>query len=207
MLVHWSVLLAFPFAWALKKDVVGALIVQGIFLVLMLAHELGHAFAARWFRLPVFSIRLYAIHGVCIHGPSRTKGEEIAIAWGGVAAQALLFLAALGLTKALSISSGVPRFLEPALEVLVPINLLIAFCNLLPIAPLDGSKAWRFIPLALRRIVARIKSASPGPRRSSNGQPEKGVALGASNWWSAQKVRSAYLTIRSSGPLRRATVT
>jgi len=45
-----------------------------------------------------------------------------------------------------------------AFDVWVPANMLIAFCNLIPIAPLDGAKAWRFVPLFLSDLVRRIRS-------------------------------------------------
>jgi hypothetical protein len=34
---HWTVLLAFPFGWAIEKSILGALVAQAAFFVLMLA--------------------------------------------------------------------------------------------------------------------------------------------------------------------------
>jgi len=155
---HWSVLLAFPLGWAIEKSLLGALVAQAAFLVLVLAHELGHAFMARRLHLPVYSLRLYAIHGTCAYGVPRREAQDILMAWGGICAQAVLFFLALALGKAFSLIGGIPRTLSPAFDVWVPINMLIAFCNLLPIPPLDGAKAWRFIPLGVRASVRRLKS-------------------------------------------------
>jgi membrane-associated protease RseP (regulator of RpoE activity) len=124
----------------------------------MLAHELGHAFVARKCRLPVYSLQLYAIHGLCSYGAPRREGSDVAVAWGGVAAQAVLFIFALLLAKAFSFTGGIPHLLAPAFDVWVPINMLVAFCNLLPIPPLDGAKAWRFIPLTFSNAMARFKA-------------------------------------------------
>jgi membrane-associated protease RseP (regulator of RpoE activity) len=46
--------------------------------------------------------------------------------------------------------------------------MLIAFCNLLPIPPLDGAKAWRLIPLGfstLRRLAKQRTRRRPSARR------------------------------------------
>ena len=124
----------------------------------MLAHELGHAFVARRLHLPVYSLRIFAIHGTCTYGPPRRETQDILVAWGGVGAQAVLFLLALALAKAFALTGGIPRTLSAAFDVWVPTNMLIAFCNLLPIPPLDGAKAWRFIPLGVRALVGRVRS-------------------------------------------------
>jgi Zn-dependent protease len=158
VVAHWSVLLAFPIGWSIQKSIIGALVAQVAFLALMLAHELGHAFVARCFRLPIHSLELYAIHGLCRHGAPRRERQAVAIAWGGVAAQGAVFALALLLAKGLNLSGGIPRALAPAFDVWVPANMLIAFCNLLPIAPLDGAKAWRFVPFFLSGLVRRIRS-------------------------------------------------
>lgn len=156
VVAHWSVLLAFPLGWTVEKSMLGALVAQGAFLVLMLAHELGHAFVARRFRLPVHSLELYAMHGLCRYGTPRHERAAVAIAWGGIAAQGVVFALALLLAKGLDLSGGIPRMLAPAFDVWVPANMLIAFCNLIPIAPLDGAKAWRFVPLVLSSLVRRV---------------------------------------------------
>lgn len=163
VVAHWSVLLAFPLGWAIEKSILGALVAQGAFLVLMLAHELGHAFVARRLRLPVYSLELYAVHGLCRHGAPRHERSAIAVAWGGVAAQGAVFALALLLAKGLNLSGGIPRTLAPAFDVWVPANMLIVFCNLLPIPPLDGAKAWRFVPLVLSSLVRRVRSRKRRP--------------------------------------------
>jgi hypothetical protein len=63
VIAHWTVLLAFPLGWAVQGSLLGALVAQVAFLVLMLAHELGHAFVASRLRLPIVSLHIYAIPG------------------------------------------------------------------------------------------------------------------------------------------------
>jgi Zn-dependent protease len=113
----------------------------------------------------VYSIELYPVHGLCRYGASRHESSSIAVAWGGVAAQTALFALSLLLAKGLSLSGGIPHTLAPAFDGWVPINMLIAFCNLLPISSLDGAKAWRFIPLGFsslaRRVSSRVRRRQP----------------------------------------------
>ncbi len=158
---HWTVLLAFPIGWAIEKSILGAVVAQVAFLVLILAHEIGHAFVAHLCGLRVHSLRLFAFHGACIYGAPRREASNIAVAWGGVAAQAVLFFMALLIAKVFSLTGGIPQALSPAFDVLVPVNMLVAFCNLLPFPPLDGAKAWRFIPRGISAAVARVRKRIP----------------------------------------------
>lgn len=176
--VHWSALLAFPLAWAATRSVFAGLVGLVAYVSLMLVHELGHAVAARANGLRVFSLQAFWLHGACTYEPGRTPLSDVAVAWGGVAAQFLLFLAALGLAKATALVVGeIPLLLQPLFFVWVPINLFMIFFNLLPIPPLDGAKAWRALPLLWRRASSR-KPVSPARRvRTSAASPEKVVSI------------------------------
>ena len=164
VLAHWSVLIAFPFCWFVEKSVTGALIAQAAFLGLMLVHELGHALMAVRLRLTVYSIHLYAVHGLCVLEAPRSEAEHIAVAWGGVVAQAALFVGALATLKTINLIGQVPGALEPLFAVWVPTNMLIAFCNLIPIPPLDGATAWRFLPTACSAAAERLQRLSRNRR-------------------------------------------
>ena len=48
--------------------------------------------------------------------------------------------------------------LQPPLTVFITVNIVIAVLNLLPIAPLDGARAWRAVPLLLHWLTPRIKT-------------------------------------------------
>ena len=167
ILVHWSVLLAFPFAWAASQSLVAGCVGLIAVLVLMLVHEVGHALVARHFGLRVFSIRLYPIHGLCVHEAPHSPEVAIAISWGGVAAQAILFIAAVLTAKVIATLLGrIPTEASSALTVFIPVNLLVVFVNLLPIRPLDGATAWKLIPLAGASALAYVQGRRSRHKRS-----------------------------------------
>ncbi len=167
VLVHWTVLLALPVAWAATQGVARAGAACMAFLVLMLAHEVGHAVVARRFGTRVFLIQLCLIHGRCVFEVPRSSSAAIAISWGGVAAQAVLFTAAVLAAKFVrSDSGGLPAPASAALAVFIPINLLVLFVNLLPIPPLDGATAWRVVPAAAKALWAHVRGRNARRRRT-----------------------------------------
>jgi stage IV sporulation protein FB len=176
--VHWSALLAFPFAWAATGSVLGGLVGFAAYVALMLVHELGHAVTARANGLRVISIQAFWLHGSCTYESARAGAADLAVAWGGVAAQFLLFLIALALAKStVVITDEIPSLLQPLFFVWIPLNLLSIFYNLLPIPPLDGAKAWAVLPLMWRRATARKPAALPPRLRSAPDPADKVVSL------------------------------
>ncbi|MEG3788681.1 hypothetical protein V1318_00960 [Lysobacter sp. CCNWLW3] len=169
---HWSVPLvaALILASSLNGNPLAALVGMLAYLLLIVAHEAGHAWVARRHRLYVDSLRIYPMHGQCVHEMARTPAQDIAIAWGGVAAQALLFALAM-LIGLLPSSPGTLSSLQTALVVVWgPVNLLILAFNLLPMAPLDGARAWRVLPRLRQRWRTRAqrpRPAKPKPRAQS----------------------------------------
>jgi stage IV sporulation protein FB len=146
---------------------VGALVFGGLrfapafwlgFFVLVLVHELGHAFYVQRYGHRVLSIEVTGFGGLCRWSGAATPYERAAIAWGGVVAQGLLLLAALAVLLAL----GPPRALWSAelAHVFTRTNLWLIGLNLLPFRPLDGAEAW---PLA-RYVFDRLRERR-GPGR------------------------------------------
>ena len=176
---HWSVLLIVLLALLFSRD--PATVMSGIaaYVALIVAHEAGHAWVARRNGLQVQALRIFPLHGMCCYETARTPGQEIAVAWGGVGAQMLLFALAIGL------SMLTPHLAEPMRSplgaiVLVwgPMNLLNAILNLLPIAPLDGRTAWGVVPWLLQRVRRKrvdqsrpIVSAPPAKSSTSKSGP------------------------------------
>jgi stage IV sporulation protein FB len=176
--VHWSALLAFPFAWVASGSVLGGVSGFIAYVTLILVHELGHAVVATANGLRVFSLQALCVHGECAYESGRTPLSDVAVAWGGVAAQFLLFLLAWVLAKATAFAAGeIPLAIQPAFFVWVPINLLIIFVNLLPIPPLDGAKAWRAIPLLWRRLSRRSPGSPVSRRRDTDASSAKVVSM------------------------------
>jgi Zn-dependent protease len=148
--VHWSLL------------VIGALILLGAyekpaetltawacFFGVLLIHESGHLFAARGLGYYVNSIVLYPFWGCTNFQAPRSRFDHAVIAWGGVAAQAIVAVPAIAWLKFF----GYTRFdpLNVALGILGYYSIFVAAFNLIPVAPLDGAVAWRLIPALLKR--------------------------------------------------------
>jgi len=150
----WTVLLGLPVFLAVYrgnwvKAVTGFLAL----LLLLLIHELGHAAVAKWRRIPVIEIRLHLLHGLCRYERPEKEADSVWIAWGGVAAQAVLFLVALGIGALLkSISFTAWLWTYPAFNVWVSANILILMLNLIPMGPLDGATAWRAVPVLWKKV-------------------------------------------------------
>lgn len=163
LVLHWSALL--PLAWlALKyKDFGAAVSTFLAFLALMTVHELGHAAAARSRGLDVIGIRLHFLHGMCLYETPKREKDDVFIAWGGVLAQLCLLAVAL-LVQAIASAffPGSARVLQPVLFVFIHANVVICAFNLIPVAPLDGHRAWRVVPLLWQslklHLVARMRS-------------------------------------------------
>ncbi len=174
--LHWSWFLAvFLIAWTLAGGffpqtlpeyggevywALGLVAALGLF-VSVLLHELGHAFVARRFGIPVRGIRLFVFGGVAELGSEPKKpGQEILLALGGPAVTLLLivlFHAALGLLVAgggvaWDVAGGVftPQDGTPLaaggaalLYYLGMINTGLLLFNLVPAFPLDGGRVLR----------------------------------------------------------------
>lgn len=151
--VDWTMVFAWPLLAMLGRGWTNALLALPAFVLLLLAHEMGHAYVARLRGSPVLGIDLYVMHGACRYEQPYYEYDDVLIAWGGVAAQALLLACAWPALWALPWAPhAVRQALAPSLNVLVGTNLLIALINLLPVAPLDGAKAWRILPYLLRGL-------------------------------------------------------
>jgi len=117
-------------------------------LVVILIHELGHAAAVLNARATVVAIRMDALGGCCEWAGQVTRAQRLAIAWGGVLAQLLLFGGAIvGLRF---IGPSVSEFWGDILPFLLQWNLILIALNLLPVKPLDGYDAWRLLWMAVQ---------------------------------------------------------
>lgn len=145
---HWTVLLGLPWFLYQTRSITGALIAFAAFLFLLLAHELGHAAVAMGRRVEVSHVRLLFLHGYCAHEAPDYEEDDVFIAWGGVAAQFVVLVIALGINFLLpTLSPAAYLLVAPVFPVLIETNLFIMILSLVPVAPLDGAKAWRAIPL------------------------------------------------------------
>jgi len=120
---------------------------------IVLLHELGHAFFVRRAGAEVVSVDLVPIGGLCRWTGEATPIERALIAWGGVLAQALILMTALIVVAI----NGPPTSSIGAQVAWAAIesNLWMIALNLLPVRPLDGSKAWKLLPLAWQQFRRR----------------------------------------------------
>lgn len=163
---HWTVLLWLPWYWWVRGSLLWAAVTLVAYLALLLAHELGHAIVARSQHVKVYTIRLYALHGQCEHEEPYYERSDLFIAWGGVLAQLCVLALALALKYSLrSLYPAWEQFLAPILFVFIDVNIVIGAVNLIPVAPLDGHKAWRALPLAWNAFLFPAKRAMRSARR------------------------------------------
>jgi Zn-dependent protease len=146
--LHWTVFIGIPwFLWQ-TRSLVDTGVAFVAFFFLLLAHELGHAAVARWRRVEVDHIQLFFLHGYCAHEPPDYELDDVLIAWGGVVAQLAVLVIAFGADVLLATFAPVAQVLvSPLLRVLIGTNAFIIIFNLIPVAPLDGAKAWRILPI------------------------------------------------------------
>ncbi len=150
--VHWTVLIGLPWLYYHTRSASATAISFVAFFFLLLAHELGHAAVALWRNVAVGEIRLLFIHGLCMHDEPYHEKDDVLIAWGGVAAQLVVLVIALGANKLLAILSPFTyQIASPLFQVLTATNILMMIINLIPVAPLDGAKAWRILPMLWER--------------------------------------------------------
>jgi len=129
---------------------------------IIFVHECGHAFFAKRFGYAVTNIQLSFMHGICVYDDDDlNEWNEVVIAWGGVLAQ----LAVVVLVVLLGFIPGTDAIpaINDAMGVLGPLNLFIAFINLIPVSPLDGATAWRIVPLLWDRWRPRRKTKKRSP--------------------------------------------
>ncbi len=119
------------------------------FFGLVFVHELGHAALVKIFGHRVVAVDITGFGGMCRWSGTATPEERGAIAWGGVLAQGVV----LAIAFPASLVLGRPTTLWQAelVHVLITTNLYLAALNLLPIPPLDGAEAWRFVLDLIRR--------------------------------------------------------
>jgi Zn-dependent protease len=165
--LHWTVFIGIPWLLYQTRSVVDTGVAFFAFLFLLLVHELGHAAVALWRQVEVHKIQLFFLHGNCSHDLPDYELDDVLIAWGGVAAQFVVLVIALGVDVLLDTLSPFARMLtSPLFQVFIATNIFIMIFNLIPVAPFDGAKAWRILPI-LAEWVKDTSWAHKWRRRSA----------------------------------------
>lgn len=183
--MHWTVLIVFVWLYLFFWDLLATAIASVAFFALLVVHEFGHVAVLRRRKIAVEGIELSGIHGKTSHGWA-SEADTIAVAWGGVAAQAIVLLLALAAAYALDgrTSLLLSMVAGPVLFVFTKLNILLMIVALLPLGPFDGHSAWAIIPrlrkaARKRRELAKVvklfpeKGLSPEKRRELEASSEK----------------------------------
>jgi Zn-dependent protease len=127
-------------------------------------HEAGHAFVANKLGYSVRVIYLGFLHGQCVLEAPYNQKHRSLIAWGGVTAQFVVALPLIIGAQTMGINEiyGV----GPIVAFLGYISALIALINLAPSRLLDGSEAWKLIPVLVKERN-RLKQKNRKNRKKS----------------------------------------
>ena len=148
--VHWSVfVIAGVLLWRAPRGEAATLAGILAYLALLLLHESGHVWMARQRGFDAWSITLYPVFGYARTELPESRFEHALIAWGGVAAQAVVAIPIMGVVLLFGPSPFEP--MNAVLAILGGYSVCLAAFNLLPVRPLDGSVAWGLIPAWLER--------------------------------------------------------
>jgi len=156
--VGWAVLTPFPFfvlisyVFSLHHGVLAATVGYMAYLALILVHELGHATLAWTLGFKVVAIELHLFHGRCWIRPGKDEISRIAVYWGGVLAQIILFAVAFFI----GVTFKIPNWLAPAFFMCTAWNIILIASNLSPRPPYDGAVAWRIFPVVLKLVRLRL---------------------------------------------------
>jgi Zn-dependent protease len=176
--LHWSVLgivvlLLVFFAGGLPAQfpdhspaayILAALVATALFVLSLLAHEIGHAVVAVRNGIEVDGITLWLLGGVArLRGEATNPGMDFRIAAVG---PAISLVVGAAFTVASWVLSGTqaPELVTGVVSYLGAINILLAAFNLIPAAPLDGGRILRAALWAWRgdQAQAQIWSARAG---------------------------------------------
>lgn len=163
--LHWSIPVG-AFVFGRFRFVPGFWV--GFFL-LVLVHELGHAFLVKQRGLRNREIRVHGLGGVSIHERGSIYDQAI-IAWGGVLAQLLVLYVPTAIVTRLVAVPAVPFVLE-LLSAFLYTNLVLAAFNLIPIAPFDGAMAWKLPRLWWARRKGSSAKRKPKAQRQAGEPP------------------------------------
>ena len=159
VLVHWTVpALSLFILGTGGRYILTAAAFVGAYLAMLLIHEAGHQWAAEWRRCRVVGIHIYPLHGTCRYELPETRFDDALIAWGGPAAQ---LIAALPFALFIKLVGSTVDPVDVIVAFLGVFSPIVALVNLLPIAPLDGRKAWLILPLAWQRLRRGRRESEP----------------------------------------------
>ena len=154
LFIHWTFPVGGIFIALFLGNItwITALPLIACYTLLILAHECGHAYAAKLNSIKVHGLILTAIGGYCFTDQPQTFKAGLIFYAGGVIAQLIIFTAAL---LCLSVFGNPKNIVLSCMALVFTIvNLVILICNLLPIGNSDGKKIW----LLVKQYMVRNRS-------------------------------------------------
>lgn len=161
LLIGWVVLSSLLTGGGDAGLLLSRLVIVGGLVLSVILHELGHAFAARFFGIPTRDITMYPFGGVASLARLPEKPlQELIVALAGPLVNFLL----IGVFGFLLWLLGAPQVFSPEVLILRPagipslwyflyalsaMNAILAIFNLLPAFPMDGGRVLRAL-LAIR---------------------------------------------------------
>jgi stage IV sporulation protein FB len=134
--------MAFLIGWLNTMSLSGTAIWVVIITISVLVHEYGHALMGLVFSQEA-QIELIGFGGLTVRkGPSLKLWQEFLVVLSGPVAGVLLFLCALFLSWGVGQENWV---VYSALRIMLYINLVWSFFNLIPVMPLDGGHLLRIV--------------------------------------------------------------
>jgi stage IV sporulation protein FB len=115
----------------------------------VIAHEFGHALAARRYGIKTPDITLLPIGGVArLERMPEKSGQEIVVALAGPAVNVVIALVLIVILNARFDATALQRLDNPALDFLVrlaSVNVFLVLFNLIPAFPMDGGRVLRAV--------------------------------------------------------------
>lgn len=145
----WLLIVFIAFSRGSSWGFFGSILTIAVVTISILGHELGHAFAARHYRLQP-AVFLHGFGGYCSHTRARKPNQRLIIAAAGPAMSVVMAL--LGLAAAQVLQPGTYSWFFA--ERMWSIGLFLSVLNLLPVRPLDGGN----ISINLLERLKRLKS-------------------------------------------------
>lgn len=162
VLIHATSLL-WILLFSLRNDLLVSIWAGVLLTLLVLMHELGHAWVCRLVGAEVEKIIVFPFIGYCFYSvdPDSDERDQILIAWGGVFVQFVILLVTLLCFQVFTGSMMMPGYVRlngmgidsMTWQILVGFNFGIIVANLAPLPDFDGERAWLMNPLRAARAM------------------------------------------------------
>lgn len=165
IIVHALVLFALAY-FVGRYGIMDGVVMFVCYMVLILAHELGHAYYVNKYNYHLIKIKLYPIHGYCRFEHDHNYPVHPLVSAGGLIVQSIIavIFAVFYLLLQLSNSYEALNTLSPLFDVFLFINLFTIVLNALPIPGFDGAEIWPYLINYLKKYRKTNKTTHKKPK-------------------------------------------